>query len=192
MKVMDYVKVSSNSKIYQYPLIRLQANPFIQYGNVTSIICDSYMYQNLSEHLLSLDKFDVLLLKLHDKEKEPRLLLGSFIESHCNPDLDLFKYTIDIIFLEELKNNTELVVDLDMEKITSVLNNAWTELNFTEASFYQKLITEKIPMIFEQEALFKVTEDKMSAKEPPDLVEALGTPLRTIYDGVFPSDNFVE
>ena len=47
-------------------------------------------------------------------------------------------------------------------------------------------------MIFEQEALFKVTEDKMSAKEPPDLVEALGTPLRTIYDGVFPSDNFVE
>jgi|GEM_PF-7114382 hypothetical protein len=106
---MDYAKVSSNNKIYQFPLVRLQGNPLIQYGNVTSIICDSYMHQNLSDDILSLDKFDVLLLKLHDNEnvhekrKEPRLLLGSFIEGHCNPDLTLFKYTIDIVFLEELK-----------------------------------------------------------------------------------------
>ena len=47
-------------------------------------------------------------------------------------------------------------------------------------------------MIFEQEAICKVTEDKIPLNQPPDLVEALGTSLRTIYDGVFPSDNFVE
>ena len=32
----------------------------------------------------------------------------------------------------------ELAVDLDMSKITSTLNNAWTELNFKEASFFPK------------------------------------------------------
>ena len=189
---MDYVKVSSNDKIYQYPLIRIKGSPSVFHGNVSSISCDSYMYGNLSDDLLTLDKFDILILKFHDKEKEPRLILGSYIGSTFNPGLNLFRYTIDIIFIEELKNNIELALDLDMSKITSVLNNAWTEFNFKEASFYQNLITEKIPMIFEQEALPKVTEDKISAKEPPDLVEALGTPLRTIYDGVLPGNNFVE
>ena len=189
---MDYVKVSSNDKIYQYPLIRVKGSPSVFYGNVSSISCDSYMYGNLSDDLLTLNKFDILILKFDDKEKEPRLMLGSYIGSIFNPDLNLFRYTIDIIFIEELKNNIELAVDLDMSKITSVLNNAWTEFNFTEASFYQNLITEKIPMIFEQEAICKVTEDKIPLNQPPDLVEALGTSLRTIYDGVFPSDNFVE
>ena len=140
---MDYVKVSSNDKIYQYPLIRVKGSPSIFYGNVSSISCDSYMYGNLSDDLLSLDKFDILILKFHDKEKEPRLMLGSYIGSIFNSDLNLFRYTIDIIFIEELKNNIELAVDLDMSKITSVLNNAWTEFNFTEASFYQNLIREK-------------------------------------------------
>jgi hypothetical protein len=70
------------------------------------------MYGNLSDDLLSLDKFDILVLKFHDREKEPRLLLGSFIEAHCNSDLTLFKYTIDIIFLEEIINYTELAVPL--------------------------------------------------------------------------------
>lgn len=189
---MDYVKVSSNDKIYQYPLIRVKGSPSVFYGNVSSISCDSYMYGNLSDDLLSLDKFDILILKFHDKEKEPRLVLGSYIGSIFNPDLNLFRYTIDIIFIEELENNIELAVDLDMSRITSVLNNAWTEFNFTEASFYQNLIREKIPMIFEQEDLSKVIQDKILENKPPDLVEGLGTGLRTIYDGVFPSDNFVE
>jgi hypothetical protein len=161
---MDYVKVSSKNKIYQYPLIRLQGDPSIHYGNVSSILCDSYMYQNLSDDILSLDKFDVLVLKFHDKEKEPRLLLGSFVGALFSTDLTLFKYTIDIIFLEEIKNNIELAVDLDMSKITSILNNAWTEFNFKEASFYQNLIREKIPMIFEQESLSELRDDKMSVK----------------------------
>ena len=189
---MDYVKVSSNDKIYQYPLIRVKGSPSIFYGNVSSISCDSYMYGNLSDDLLTLDKFDILILKFHDKEKEPRLMLGSYIGSIFNSDLNLFRYTIDIIFIEELKNNIELAVDLDMSKITSVLNNAWTEFNFTEASFYQNLIREKIPMIFEQECPFKVKDDKIPLNQPPDPVEALGTGLRTIYDGLSMNEDFFE
>ena len=187
---MDYVKVSSNDKIYQYPLIRVKGSPSVFYGNVSSVSCDSYMYGKLSDDLLTLDKFDILILKFYDKDKEPRLILGSYIGSILNPDLNLFRYTIDIIFIEELRNNIELSADLDMSKITSVLNNAWTEFNFTEASFYQNLIREKIPMIFEQQDLSKVIEDKIPLHQPPDLVEGLGTGLRAIYDGAVPSENF--
>ena len=95
-------------------------------------------------------------------------------------------------YIEELKNNIELAVDLDMSKITSVLNNAWTEFNFTEASFYQNLIREKIPMIFEQECPFKVKDDKIPLNQPPDPVEALGTGFRTIYDGLSMNEDFFE
>jgi|GEM_PF-4147821 hypothetical protein len=96
-----------------------------------------------------------------------------------------------------------------MEKITSVLNNAWTELNFTESSFYQKLITEKIPMIFEQEALPKVTEGNIPMsfeqealpkvtkgeilpEQRPSFPERLETSLTTIYDSICPINNFLE
>ena len=76
-----------------------------------------------------------------------------------NLDLTLFKYTIDIIFLEEIRNYKELAIDLDMSKITSTLNNAWTELNFKEASFFQQLIREKIPMSIESGEAFQFSND---------------------------------
>ena len=101
---MDYVKVSSKNKIYQYPLIRLQGTPFIQYGNVSSLPCDSYMYGNLSDDLLSLDKFDILVLKFYEKEKEPRLLLGSYIGAECNLDLTLYK--------QDLRKDTNCSVNI--------------------------------------------------------------------------------
>ena len=68
----------------------------------------------------------------------------------------------------------------------------WTEFNFKEASFYQNLIREKIPMIFEQECPFKVKDDKIPLNQPPDPVEALGTGLRTIYDGLSMNEDFFE
>lgn len=70
------------------------------------------MYGNLLDDLLFLDKFDILVLKFYDREKELRLLFGFFIEVYCNLDLILFKYIIDIIFLEEIRNYIELVVFL--------------------------------------------------------------------------------
>ena len=179
---MDYVKVSSKNKIYLYPLIRLQGDPSIHYGNVSSISCDSYMYGNLSDDLLSLDKFDILVLKFHDTEKEPRLILGSFIEAHLNLDLTLFKYTIDIIFLEEIRNYKELAIDLDMSKITSTLNNAWREFNFKEASFFQNLIREKIPMSIESGDAFQFSNDDLLARTSPGTLERLGTGLKSIEE----------
>ena len=46
-----------------------------------------------------------------------------------------------------------------MSKITSTLNNAWTELNFKEASFFQQLIREKIPMSIESGEAFQFSND---------------------------------
>ena len=53
----------------------------------------------------------------------------------------------------------ELAVDLDMSKITSTLNNAWREFNFKEASFFQNLIREKIPMSIESGEAFQFSND---------------------------------
>ena len=181
-KDMDYIKVSSKNKIYQYPLIRLQGDPSIHHGSVSSIPCDSYMYRNLSDDLLSLDKFDILVLKFYEKEKEPRLLLGSYIGAECNLDLTLYKYTIDIILLEEIGNYMELAVDLDMSKITSTLNNAWREFNFKEASFFQNLIREKIPMSIESGDAFQFSNDDLLARTSPGTLERLGTGLKSIEE----------
>ena len=47
-------------------------------------------------------------------------------------------------------------------------------------------------MIFEQECPFKVKDDKIPLNQPPDPVEALGTGLRTIYDGLSMNEDFFE
>ena len=47
-------------------------------------------------------------------------------------------------------------------------------------------------MIFEQESLSELRDDKMSVKAPPDTLETLGTGLQTIYDVLPINGDFFE
>ena len=92
------------------------------------------------------------------------------------------KYTIDIILLEEIGNYMELAVDLDMSKITSTLNNAWREFNFKEASFFQNLIREKIPMSLDSGEALQSSNDVLLGQTSSGTLELLGTGLKTIEE----------